>query len=547
MIDPLRSRNLVYGAAAALMAACLVTASGVPLFDPDEGYYPATALESMTTGSAWDPRLDDARRWDKPILSYALIEAAFWAFGPSTTASRLPSAIQGALLVVAVGLIVGRLHGPRAGGLSATVLASTVGLHVFARAAHPEIAVVFAITITELLFCLWWVETSPRHTRVIAILAGVSIGYGVLAKGPVALVLPALMIACALPFLPAPRPSARRAATAVVLAGAIAFLLAAPWYAAMTVRHGYAFLAESLWKHNVVRYATPEFGHRGSVLFFVLPTLVLLFPWSGFLLGLRRAPATEIPAAARVLRTCMWAAAASAFVFYSLSVSKLVNYALAIVPPLAILVGLQLDRLLDAERQSRTAAEIAAGVCVLATGLALLAVPPAVSRGLNPRVLLGGAPIHGAEVVALLWPVVALPSAVLLFGGTASIAPRRRPVRLAALTLTGFVAPLVLLLTAQPLLDSTYPWRAFGDRIRRSGAASVWVYTYRIPSLTFYGQRPVHLITESAQLTSLLEGCEEAWLVIDRATWDENPHDDRVATIADARGRMLLVHVMPDM
>ena len=88
------------------------------------------------------------------------------------------------------------------------MLASTVGLHVFARAAHPEIAVVFAITITELLFCLWWVDTNPRHTRLIPILAGVSTGYGVLAKGPVALVLPALMIACALPFLPAPRPSA---------------------------------------------------------------------------------------------------------------------------------------------------------------------------------------------------------------------------------------------------------------------------------------------------------------------------------------------------
>jgi hypothetical protein len=137
---------------------------------------------------------------------------------------------------------------------------------------------------------------------------------------------------------------------------------------------------------------------------------------------------------------------------------------------------------------------------------------------------------------------VLLPSAVLLLGGTAAIVTRRRIVRVAALALTGFLTPLILLLTAQPLLDSTYPWRAFGERIRDSGG-SVWAYAYRIPSLTFYGRKPVFRVTDTDEVTSLLRRREEAWLVIDRTTWDSIPHDNDVASIAEARGRMLLVHV----
>ena len=49
----------------------------------------------------------------------------------------------------------------------------------------------------------------------------------------------------------------------------------------------------------------------------------------------------------RLLGICMAASAASAFVFYSLSVSKLANYTLAFLPPLAILIGLHLDEELE--------------------------------------------------------------------------------------------------------------------------------------------------------------------------------------------------------
>ena len=52
----------------ALLVATLaaVCAPLSPLFDPDEGYYPATAAETLRSGTFWDLRFNEAPRWDKP-------------------------------------------------------------------------------------------------------------------------------------------------------------------------------------------------------------------------------------------------------------------------------------------------------------------------------------------------------------------------------------------------------------------------------------------------------------------------------------------------
>jgi 4-amino-4-deoxy-L-arabinose transferase-like glycosyltransferase len=70
--------------------------------------------------------------------------------GESVTAARLPSALEGSLLVTIVGLIAARLAGHRAGVLSALVVGSTLGVGAFSRAAHPELGVVTSVVTTQL-------------------------------------------------------------------------------------------------------------------------------------------------------------------------------------------------------------------------------------------------------------------------------------------------------------------------------------------------------------------------------------------------------------
>ena len=147
--------HVVLGVALVLALAAFATAPIAPLLDPDEGYYPATAAESLRAGDFWDLRFNDAPRWDKPVLSYALIAAAFVAFGESESAARLPSAIEGVILLLVIGLSVSRIAGSRAGALCSLVAGTSIAFSIFARVAHPEIGVVLSIVTTDLLVCLW--------------------------------------------------------------------------------------------------------------------------------------------------------------------------------------------------------------------------------------------------------------------------------------------------------------------------------------------------------------------------------------------------------
>jgi 4-amino-4-deoxy-L-arabinose transferase-like glycosyltransferase len=312
-----------------------------PLFDPDEGYYPATAAESVDAGAAWDPRFNGEPRWDKPVLTYTLIEASFFVFGRTAAAARLPSVIEGVLLILVVGFFVQRLAGPRPAGTAAWILATTMGVQIFGRVAHPEIGVVLMITTAELLTVYWLTTPRPDVRLRAALLAGVALGLGVLAKGPVAVALPLLAMVTGIVVMErAFRWPTAQTARHMVLCGAVAGAIALPWYTAMTWRHGLSFLEEAVWRHNVGRFTGEAFVHHSQLWFFVVPTLVAMFPWSGLIPAALRRLARPSREPIDVLRFFMAIAFATSFVFYSASGSKLPHYALVFVPPLSILIAL---------------------------------------------------------------------------------------------------------------------------------------------------------------------------------------------------------------
>jgi 4-amino-4-deoxy-L-arabinose transferase-like glycosyltransferase len=533
----------VLTAALGLFVASLLTAPYLPLFDPDEGYYPATASESLHTGSPWDLRFNGDVRWEKPVLSYALIQGAFAVLGETTLAARLPSAIQGALLVVIVGTLVARLAGGRAGVLSAAVVSSMLGLQIFARAAHPEIAVVLGVTSAELLICLWLSRQTP-DLKWTPVLAGVAIGYGVLAKGPVAVALPALMIGCALPWIRRALPPRRAIIVAIGVSGIVAAAVVLPWYAAMTWRHGLPFLEASIWRQNVMRYTTTTFGHHGSIGFFILPTLVGLLPWPGVLPGALGALRTRLWDSRQLLAVCMASSAVSAFVFYSLSVSKLANYTLAILPPLAILIGRHLDEASD-RPTSRLTRALPAGALARAA-LMFSATPLIVDRLGGARVLIGGVPgrdEHG--IVSMLWPAV-IPAALVVGIAAVVVAVAGARGQIMALVTVGLLAPLSLIYGLAPLLERVYPWHAFGDTIRAQ-AGPVWMLDYRAPSLTFYAGRPVESLEDLEGLRRTLATARAGWLVLEKKTYDdaceEGVFGEREVRLTAVGGRMALVRL----
>jgi 4-amino-4-deoxy-L-arabinose transferase-like glycosyltransferase len=519
-----------------------------PLFDPDEGYYPATAAESLRSGAFWDLRFNGAPRWEKPILSYALIEMAFQLLGESAIAARVPSAVEGAALILIAGVIVARLATARAGVLSALVVATTLGMSIFSRVAHPEIAVVLSTVTTQLLICVWLTASDRRVRRHVAIAVGVSIAYGLLAKGPVALALPLLMLIGALNVVPVSPDIVRVGLSHAALAGVVATALACPWYVAMGARHGWSFLQEAVWHQNVGRYAAAAYGHHASVFALVLPTLAGLLPWSAALPGAIGRLHWQSGDSREVLRTCTFVSAISALVFYSVSSSKLASYALACVPPLAILIGL----LLDEDFDNNTAMTRTAGRTALLLGVGaamLIAAPFVAGHLLTTRQLLGGLRPPSIDVGTLLASVT-IPlgclSGIAAFGMLLTTSPKDR---VAAIAVVGALVPVLILAAARPILTGMYPWEVFGRAIA-ARPGPVWLVGRRAPSLTFYAGRPVLTAPDLPTLEVEISRERAGWLALTHDDWARlsapggfTPGESALVAV---RGRMVLVRFSND-
>ncbi|MFH2009957.1 MAG: glycosyltransferase family 39 protein [bacterium] len=154
-----------------------------------------------------------------------------------------------------------------------------------------------------------------------------------------------------------------------VLRGAAIFLLvAAPWHHAMWIRHGQAFWNEYFGHHHFKRAQLGVHGERGAFDYFVHQLGLGMFPWSALV------PAavvrwishvhTEDRRSRLVAFAFLWAAVA--FALFSLMETKFHHYALPVIPPLAILIGLWLDDVLESRRTATLVGVIAA------VGLALI-------------------------------------------------------------------------------------------------------------------------------------------------------------------------------
>ena len=477
-----------------------------------------------------------------PSCRYALIEASFELLGVSAAAARLPSALEGAALIAIVGVLVARLTTVRAGTLCAVAVATTLGVSIYSRVAHPEIAVVLSIVTSELLLAHWLTASTRRHRRIVALLIGASVGYGLLREGtggsrpsrP-------RRYSRSLPFITMPKGVAAAAIGDAAFAGTIAIAIAAPWYVAMSFRHGWPFLENALWRQNVARYSTPTYGHHASVFFLILPALIALFPWVAALpaaLGRIRATANGNR---DVLRTVMLASAVTALVFYSLSTSKLAGYVLVCIPSLAVVVGLMLDDDFDdATAIARTV------VGPDATGHLRRSPCCCASRGEprpdNPQTPGRHPPIDdgcgrphrsGDDLLGLF----------LVVGALFVVLARSSTWRVVAISVVGALVPVVVLVSARPLLLDMYPWETFGRTIA-ARPAPVWLLGRRAPSLTFYSHHAVSLVPTVESLEAGLASQATAWVAFTREDWTRLSPAGILAgkhgTVVAEGGRMVL-------
>ena len=351
-----------------LVASLLLLRLGaVPLLGPDEPRYSRVAVE-MQRASAWvRPTLQGEPWLEKPPLYYWLAGSAFRYLGETEAAARLPSLAALVLLTGATALFGARLYGSAAGLHAGFVAGTSLLPFAYGRAASMDMLLAAFVTVAIGFYALRLVGIAGP-TAVVA--GAAAAGVAALAKGPLGLLLPALVV---FGFLLSTR-EWRRLRELFGPLSILAFLVvAAPWYVAILRDQGDRFVSVFLLNHNVQRFSSTIHNHPGPPWYYLPVLLVGLFPWSGLAVpGLVRLAPRE----SRVDRfVLLWLLLPLAF--FSLAASKLPGYILPCVPPLAILMGRAADRLVnEAATPERWLSARVVGLVGLVLG-ALVAIAPA--------------------------------------------------------------------------------------------------------------------------------------------------------------------------
>ncbi len=316
-----------------LLALWIARLGAVPLVDVDEGAF-AEATREMTVGHDWgSTTLNGVDRFDKPILIYWFQAISLKTFGLNEFAVRLPSALCAFFWCLALGHFAWRRFGPAVAIAAAGILATSLGPMLIGRAATADSLLNLLLTLSTL--DLWRHLENGRdwpRRRAFA-----WIGLGLLAKGPVALLIPAA--AAGLWLLTGRDRSRLQRLVSDPKAWALMVGISAPWYLYAVWRHGMAFVDGFLLHHNLERFTDSLEGHAGGLFYYfeVLPAAML--PWTPLLVMI----AWHLRARWREpLGRFMLLWLGFVLVFFSLSGTKLPHYVLYGFTPLVLLAAQEL-------------------------------------------------------------------------------------------------------------------------------------------------------------------------------------------------------------
>lgn len=345
--------------------------------DRDEAYYAEAAREMVQSGDWLTPHFNYEDRWQKPVLYYWLSAAAYQLSGPTEAAARFWSALSGVGLVLLTFAVARHARSPEpAAWLAAAITATCFGYFAEARQALPDLPLTFCITLTI------WMALRQRWP-----IAGVAAGLGFLMKGPVALAVPAVVL---LPIWWRERSTIRLDWRGIAIAMLLLVVIALPWYAAMTLVHGRAYLESFFLGDNLERFATSRFAGRTSSSWWFYGPILLggLIPWTPLAVTMlvARVWSAGRPGGRRLRgaavtsdewRLILWVV--MPLLFFTISLGKQPRYILPVLPPIAIMVAAAVWRRIEsatARQPALTAGTLASAALFALTALLLMRARP---------------------------------------------------------------------------------------------------------------------------------------------------------------------------
>lgn len=317
----------------------------------DEGFYAAVVAEMNRRGEWITPFYNGQPWFEKPILLYWFAKPSMALFG-EMIGPRLPSVLFSVATYAVVAWFAQRRLTKGSEWFAPVILGSGLLFVAIGRMMMTDPPLIFALTAAMITF--WESLVGDKRWRLVT---AICLGLGVLAKGPVAGILFALIAG----WTYYREPDLRKEFRGRWLAGGALFaLVVASWYVPAYLAQGKLFVDEFLIKQNVGRFTGGDPAHTlggpASMLLYIPIFLLGMAPWSFWLPKAWK----ESDPLHRFLKAWLLAI----FLFFSISGAKLPHYILPMFPPAALLVA---DYFARRGRANRFAIGWTVGMALFAT------------------------------------------------------------------------------------------------------------------------------------------------------------------------------------
>lgn len=253
------------------------------LFDWDEINFAESAREMLVSGNYFQPQINFQPFWEKPPLFIWLQAASMHLFGITEFAARLPNALIGLLTLFTIMRVGDKMTGtPLAGKYWALAFLGSILPHLYFRSGIMDPLFNYFMFLGILYYGYAFAKSNNHgtyhySTYTYAALSGIFIGLGILTKGPVAYLIPALVIG--IEWAIRRFVNFKFIAVHFLILSATALLTTLLWFGPDILLHGIWF-TKTFINYQIRLFTIPDAGHGGFFGFHFVVLLLGVFPAS---------------------------------------------------------------------------------------------------------------------------------------------------------------------------------------------------------------------------------------------------------------------------
>jgi hypothetical protein len=521
----------------------------IPFFDKGEPREALVVRDIVLNGNWLFPLKLDQQIPSKPPLFHWSAAIASLTWGQMTEATvRFPSALFATFGVFLLYFMGRRLYGPQTGLFAGLILATSMVYQDAAVEARVDMTLTFFLTSALVIFYGFY--QGFLNGEGWKYLFFLTLGLGVLAKGPVSLVLSGLIIALFLALKKRWDLFWRLSYHPGLILGVTVFSL---WYGLALWKGGEQFLGLQFIKENLARFfvhGEGGTGHQKPFYYFVSYLFTLALPWTIFLpcavLGFFK---DEYFHDDHVLFLGLWAG--SVFVFFSLSAGKRPVYILPLYPPLALLLAIWFQRCKVATAHLRgmqiiTWLAAAVGALTLIPLVTFLTGgdPFAIVRHIEARLKPNDLRqfqivLQSLQGIGWLFPLFLLVSSVLWFLTAYSLAKRRIVPVVVQVAWLCVMAGLLVQGVAIPAIADAQSYKAFVQTVNHDYRADGTLYLFPkgldYNSIVFYAADDLQVLSEEYGMLLDKLKRSKGHVIMGEKQWRELAVDDSAAFPVELR------------